>query len=399
MKPGIYVNSRARADLPEKLFRKTFLCHTCQGFDRSAHMKPSRAPPAARRLPTTIRDVAAAAGVSLGTVSKGLNGTGQLREETRRRVHQAAKRLNFRPNNLAQSLLRGRSFTVGLISTDRYGRFSIPVLEGIEDALESAQMSVFLCNGADDPNREREHIEQLLMKRVDGIIVTARRADPRSPLKVPAHAVPVLYAFAQVQDAKALCLLPDDLGGGRLAGNHLIAAGRRRIAHITGPSDFEAVRHRSAGLRQALEQNGLPWHCDDVMSGAWSEMWGRGAVEDLLARNPNIDAIFCGSDQIARGAVDGLRDRGVRVPDDIAVIGFDNWEIIAAATRPPLTTIDMNLHELGRQAGLRLLDRIDGKNQQRGVIRLPCSLVVRESCGASRPVEPSAKSGARRGMA
>ena len=362
-------------------------------------MKRPGASPAARRLPTTIRDVAAEAGVSLGTVSKGLNGTGQLREETRQRVHQAAKRLNFRPNNLAQSLLRGRSFTVGLISTDRYGRFSIPILEGIEDALESARMSVFLCNGADDPDREREHIEQLLMKRVDGIIVTARRADPRSPLRVPAHSVPVLYAFAQVRDSKALCLLPDDLGGGRLAGEHLIAAGRRRIAHITGPEDFEAVRHRRAGLRQALEQNGLRWRTDDVLSGPWSEAWGREAVDDLLDRNPKIDAIFCGSDQIARGAVDALRDRGVRVPDDIAVVGFDNWQIIAAATRPPLTTIDMNLHELGRQAGLRLLDMIDGKRPQRGVIRLPCCLVTRESCGASRHGEPTVRNSALVGLA
>ncbi len=353
-------------------------------------MKPPRSSPPARPLPATIRDVAAAAGVSLGTASKGLNGTGQLREETRQRVHQAAQRLNFRPNNLAQSLLRGRSFTVGLISTDRYGRFSIPVLEGIEDALGSARMSVFLCNGADDPGREREHVEQLLAKRVDGIIVTARRADPRPPLRLPTHSVPVLYAFAQVHDPKALCLLPDDFGGGRLAGEHLIAVGRTRIAHITGPEDFEAVRLRAEGLKQALEANGLPWRKDLIISGPWSEAWGREAVKDLLARHPKTDAIFCGSDQIARGAVDALRDRGVRVPDDIAVIGFDNWEIIAAATRPPLTTVDMNLHELGRQAGLRMLDIVDGKEQQRGVVRLPCSLVVRASCGASRQRLPSA---------
>lgn len=362
-------------------------------------MKSSRSSPAARRSPSTIRDVAAAAGVSPGTASKGLNGTGQLRDETRERVHQAAKKLNFRPNNLAQSLLSGRSFTVGLISTDRYGRFSIPVMEGIEDALESARMSVFLCNGADDPDRERRHIEQLLMKRVDGIIVTARRADPRAPLKVPAHSVPVLYAFAQAQDAKALCLLPDDLGGGRLAGERLIGAGRRRIAHVTGPEDFEAVRHRSAGLRQALKKNGLPWRIGDVMSGPWSEAWGRKAVDELLARNSKVDAIFCGSDQIGRGVVDGLRDRGVRVPDDIAVVGFDNWEVIAAATRPPLTTIDMNLHELGRQAGLRLLAMIDGEDQQGGVVRLPCSVVVRESCGAVRHAEAPARRRTARSLA
>lgn len=335
-------------------------------------------------MPPTIHDVAAAAGVSLGTASKGMNGTGQLREETRQRVLEAAQKLDFRPNNLARSLLRGRSFTVGLVSTDRYGRFSIPLMEGIEDALESARMSVFLCNGADNPQREHAHVEQLLMKRVDGIIVTARRADPRPALKGLAHSVPVLYAFAQVRDRKALCLLPDDVGGGRLAGEHLIAAGRKRIAHITGPDDFEAVRHRARGLRMAIESHGLRWREADVMSGPWSEDWGRRAAERLLARRPRCDAIFCGSDQIARGAVDALREHGVRVPDDIAVVGFDNWQVVAEATRPPLTTIDMNLHELGRQAGLRLLGMIEGADHSGGVVRLPCRLVVRESCGIAR---------------
>lgn len=335
-----------------------------------------------RSAPPTIRDVAAAAGVSVGTVSKALNGSGQLREETRERVRSMAKRLGFLPNDLAQSLLRRRSFTVGLISTDRYGRFSIPVLEGIEDALGNARMSVFLCSSADDPERERQHIDSLLAKRVDGIIVTARRADPRPPLSLAQSNVPVLYAFAQVNDPTAQCLLPDDFGGGALAGNHLIDAGRTRIAHITGPKDFEAVAHRRDGLRQAIEKRGLQWRADRVLYGQWSEAWGREAVARLIAGREPIDAIFCGSDQIARGVVDALRDRSVRVPDDIAVVGFDNWDIIAAATRPPLSTIDMNLHELGRQAGLRMLDLIDGKDGP-GMVRLPCTLVVRDSCGSA----------------
>jgi LacI family transcriptional regulator len=334
----------------------------------------------ASSTPATIHDVAAAAGVSVATVSKSLNGTGQLRDATRKRVHQAAKRLEFRPNDLAQSLLRGRSYTVGLVSTDRYGRFSIPLLEGIEDALENARMSVFLCNGADEPLRERRHVEQLLAKRVDGIIVTARRTDPRPALDVP-RSLPLLYAFAQARDAGAMCLLPDDRGGGRLATRHLVRAGRRRIAHITGPGDFEAVRGRCDGYRDALREANLPEPRGAVLSGPWSEAWGREAVDILLQRGRAIDAIFCGSDQIARGTIDALRDRGIRVPDDVAVVGFDNWSVVAAATRPPLTTVDMNLHELGRQAGLLLLDMIDGR-AQRGIVRLPCHLVRRESCGA-----------------
>ncbi len=337
--------------------------------------------PAARKSPVTIWDVAQASGVSVGTVSKALNGRGQLREETRATVQSAAERLGFRPNDLAQSLLRKRTFTVGLISTDSYGRFSIPVLQGIESALEAAHISVFLCS-ADDPTREHRHVESLLAKRVDGFIVTGRRTDLRPPLNLGGVSVPVIYAFAQVADAHAQCLLPDDRGGARLAVEHLIGLGRRRIAHVTGPREFEAVRKRREGFRQALDAAGLRCRADLVLSGTWSEAFGREAAQRLANLHPPVDAIFCGSDQIARGVIDCLRERGVQVPDDVAVVGFDNWEVIAAATRPPVTTIDMNLRELGRQAGLRLLGMVDGPPQS-GVERLPCSLIVRKSCGAA----------------
>jgi LacI family transcriptional regulator len=336
--------------------------------------------PAASRLPVTIRDVARAAGVSVGTVSKALNGGGQLREETRAAVRTAAERLGFRPNDLAQSLLRKRTFTVGLISTDSYGRFSIPVLEGIESALEPARISVFLFR-ADDPVRERRHVESLLAKRVDGIIVTGRRTDRRPPVDLRGASLPVVYAFAQIAEARALCLLPDDRGGARLAVEHLVGLERRRIAHVTGPLDFEAVRKRRQGYREALQAAGLRGGPGHLLAGTWSESFGREAVQQLLAARPAIDAIFCGSDQIARGVVDALREKGVGVPDDVAVVGFDNWDVIAAATRPPITTVDMNLHELGRQAGLRLLAMVDGVRLS-GVERLPCRLVVRRSCGA-----------------
>lgn len=340
--------------------------------------------PAVSRLPVTIRDVARAAGVSVGTVSKALNGGGQLREETRRAVRVAAERMGFRPNDLAQSLLRKRTFTVGLISTDSYGRFSIPVLEGIESALEPARISVFLCR-ADDPVRERRHVESLLAKRVDGIIVTGRRTDRRLPIDLRGASVPVVYAFAQVADSAALCLLPDDRGGARLAVEHLIKQGRRRIAHVTGPVDFEAVRKRRRGFRDALEAAGPGVRSGAVRAGTWSEAFGREAAKELIRGRPAVDAIFCGSDQIARGVIDSLRENGVGVPDDIAIVGFDNWDVIAAATRPPITTIDMNLHELGREAGARLLAMVDGTPAS-GVERLPCRLVIRQSCGAASGV-------------
>lgn len=351
-------------------------------MDETRHGSVVQAP---KRAPT-IRDVARAAQVSIGTASKALNGRGALRPETRARVRAAAEQLGFRPNDLVRSLLRGRTFTVGLLTTDSYGRFSIPVLTGIEDALGSARVSVFLCNALDDPARERRHLESLLAKQVDGIIVTGRRIDPRPPIEIGSSHVPVLYAFTQVARPGALCLLPDDAQGARLAAEHLLRAGRRRLAHISGPEDFEAVGLRAEAMRRTAEEHGAPVRDSQVLHGPWDENWAYEAANQLLDHDPQIDGIFCGSDLLARGVADALRERGVRVPDDVALIGFDNWEIIAAKTRPPLTTVDMNLHELGRCAGERLLAMIDGERAT-GTIRLPCSLVVRASSGPPNQAE------------
>jgi LacI family transcriptional regulator len=339
----------------------------------------------------TIRDVAAEAGVSIGTASKALNGQGKLRTETRERVAEVAQRLGFAPNTLAQALLAGRSFTVGLITTDSFGRFSIPVMLGAEDALGNGQVSVFMCDTRDDPEREQRYVEMLAARRVDGLIVTGRRIEPRPPV-VAGPGVPVVYAMTQPLDGAGPAVLPDDEGGGRVAAQHLLGTGRRRIGHITGPERFLCARERDAGFTDALEAAGLRPH-GGARFGEWSERWGRDAAARLLAEEPDTDAIFCGSDQIARGVIDALRESAVRVPDDVAVVGFDNWDVIAAATRPAITTIDMNLHELGRQAGLRLLDMMNGPRPS-GVERLPCSLVVRRSCGANTGVDEQSEAAA-----
>jgi LacI family transcriptional regulator len=342
--------------------------------------KPSERRPMRQRL--TIRDVARLSNVSVGTVSKALNNSGSLRQETRERVIAIAKELGFRPNDLAQSLHRGQSFTVGLISTDSFGRFTIPIMEGLEECLTDSRIAVFMCNATDDPVREAQHVESLVGKRVDGIVATARRADRRDRLQVPDPHVPVIYVFSQTDDPEAFCLLPDDEGGAVLATGHLARLGRRRIAHLTGPERFEAVRLRRDGYRAALAGAGLEEPDGFYLPGVWSEGWGREGVAQLFrGRRAPPDAIFCGNDQIARGVADALRERGIGVPDTVSLVGFDNWEIMAEATRPPLTSVDMNLKELGREAGRKLMGLIAGERHH-GVRRLPCTLVIRESCGA-----------------
>jgi LacI family transcriptional regulator len=190
-----------------------------------------------------LAEVARAASVSIGTASKALNGRGQLRAETRQRVQQAAAALGFRPNPYARGLVSGRTYTVGLITDDGFGRFSIPVMLGAEDALGAGQMAVFFCDTRDDPIRERHYVSMLVGRRVDGLIVTGRGTDVRPPLDVPPH-IPVVHAMVRSADPTDTCVTYDDEDGGRLAVEHLVSVGRRRIAYVTGPR-----HHHSASAR------------------------------------------------------------------------------------------------------------------------------------------------------
>lgn len=169
----------------------------------------------------------------------------------------------------------------------------------------------------------------------------------------------------------------DNVSAGRLAIEHLVACGRTRIAHITGDPGYGASRERAQGASAALAEAGLPL-IGEVFYGAWSEGWGRAAAAMLLERHPEIDAVFCGSDLVARGVIDTLRDRGRNIPGDIAVIGFDNWEVLSTNARPPLTSIDMNLKELGRVAAQALFEALDGSPRS-GVEALPCRVIIRSS--------------------
>jgi len=337
---------------------------------------------APRRRPTTLADVARLAGVSVATASKALNGRDQVRAETRARVLEAADQLSFYPNALARGLLEGRSGTVGLITSDLEGRFSIPVLMGAEDAFGTGSVSVFLCDARGDAIRERHHVNALLSRRVDGLIVVGGNTDPRPSLgnNLP---VPVVYAYAPSESDDDISVTADNVGAGKLAIEHLLTCGRRRIAHISGDPAYAAAQDRARGAHAAVEAAGLELVGGQTYFGAWSEAWGRGAARMIHNQFPDLDAIFCGNDQIARGALDVLRELGRDVPRDVSVMGFDNWEILTTNARPALTSIDMNLERIGAIAAQHLFKAIDGSRDS-GVQPLPCRVVTRES---TAPVE------------
>jgi LacI family transcriptional regulator len=350
--------------------RLRILAHT-----RNARARPGRrvsivtSAPGART--PRITDVAALAGVSPGTASKALNGTGTLRAETRERVRQAADRLGFTPDSRGRSLSSGRSYAVGLVTTDSSGRFSIPVMTGAEDALSAGELMLLLCDTRDDPLRERHYLRTLSARRVDGLIVTGRRTEARAPVQV---GVPVVYAFNPSTDPEDMSVVVDDRGGGVQAVQHLLALGRRRLVHLTGPQRHRSAVDRAEGVAAAAGEA----LAAEPLYGEWSERWGRQGLDQALRRVPDLDAVVCGSDQIARGVCDRLRELGRPVPAEVAVTGFDNWPVMAEASRPPLTTVDLELTELGRRAAQLLIDAIDGR-PHRGLLRLPTRLVARAS--------------------
>lgn len=350
-------------------------------------MKIKKPPRKNKRNEPTVHDVAKAAGVTIGTVSKALNNSGSLKDTTREHIIKVAKDIGFRPNDLALALHRGKSFTVGLISSDNFGRFTMPILEGLESRLSQDKIAVFMSNATDDPEREKQHIDQLLRKRVDGLIITSRRSDHRPSIDIGNIDIPIIYVFSQSDDPDELSLLPDDFGGAKLAVQHLVDLGRKNIAHITGPESFEAVELRKQGYLSVLKTAKLDHKPEYFVSTKWSEKAGRNAARKLFfEQNSTLkstypDALFCGNDQLARGAADTLREIGLKVPEDVAIVGFDNWEVMTDAATPPLTSVDMNLKELGIIAGEKIIQLINGK-EITGVKRLPCTLVLRDSCGA-----------------
>jgi LacI family transcriptional regulator len=329
----------------------------------------------ARPRTVTLRDVAQLAGVSVATASKALNGRADVRPETRRRVEEVAGRLAFTPNTLARAMLAGQTGTVGLLTNDLVGRFSLPILMGAEDASGAGRMSVFLCDARGDAIRERYHLRALLGRRVDGIIVVGSETNPRPSLghHVP---VPVVYAYAPSDDPLDASVVPDNVRAGALAVEHLLLTGRRRVAHVSGDVTYAAAQDRVRGADGALEAAGLH-RVGPVRFGSWTESWGRSAAGVVLDGEP-VDAILCGSDQIARGVLDTLRDRGVDVPGDVAVMGFDNWEAMVSGSRPSLTTVDMRFEAMGRRAAELLFAAIEG-HPSSGTEAIEPRVVVRGS--------------------
>jgi LacI family transcriptional regulator len=311
------------------------------------------------------------AGVSLSTASKALNGSTRISAATRARIEAAASRLDFRPNALAQSFASGRSRTIGIFTHRATSTFAQPVLIGAVRELGARERAVILCDADQtDAHWSTDDVRQLQARRVDGVLVIGDGHERTTRSLTERFQAPVAYAFTESDSPEDTVFLPDNEGAGRLATEHLVSVGRRRIAHITGAAIGLAAQLREAGMRSVLSEAGIE-PAAPAQHGSWYPQWGEEATNRLVTDGVEFDALFCGNDHIALGAMAALQQHGVRVPDDVALVGVDNWEgiVVDQGTRR-LTSVDLRLSRLGAVAASHLVEDESAGQESAASLRL-----------------------------
>jgi LacI family transcriptional regulator len=327
----------------------------------------------------TMRDVARRVGVSPTTVSHVMNETRFVSEETRTKVYQAIRELNYQPNAIARGLRCKKTQNIGMIIPDIAYPFLAEVARGVEDASFKLNYNIILCDSNSTLEREDICIDLLREKQVDGIVFVAAGKSSEHVKTLIEQEMPVIVVDRELPGLEVDSVLADNLQGGYQATEYLIQSGHRCIGCITGPPDLSISSQRVDGYQQGLEQHDIPL-CDELIVIAdFSYQQGYRAMLELLTLDRRPTAVFTCNDMMALGAICAAKDNGLRVPGDIAIIGFDDIAL-ASFTSPRLTTVAQPKHEMGAIAVELLVERIKEKNRSATKIILPVHLVVRESC-------------------
>lgn len=335
----------------------------------------------------TLQDIASAANVSRSTVSKALNGTGRLAPQTRRMVRDKARELGYVFSD-GEHGPSGSSGIIGLLTSDLRGRFSLPLLDGAEQVFGESRCSVSLIYSREESRLERRHIDRLAAQGIDALIITSTDTDRRPPLdRRLVEGLPVVYAYAGCADEDECSVVCDNERAGYDAIAHLLGLGRRHIALISPEDHWDAARLRMKGALRAFSDAGVR-PVEPIQYGDWNQPWGETAADCLMESGVRFDALYCLDDLIARGAIERLRSAGLKIPDDVAVVGHDDWDVVVNATHPTITSFSNNTFEIGRIAARFILDALEG-NPHHGTTMVPCRLVVRESTTVDVPYDES----------
>lgn len=329
-----------------------------------------------------MKDIARDLGVSVVTVSKVLRNHSDIGEETRERVLKRMKELNYQPNLAARALVTGKTFTVGLIVPDLTHPFFGEVAKGLSRVLREKGYGLIISSSEENPELEQQEIEQLLARRVDALIIASAQWTVESFRHIEERKTPYVLLDRQFSGLPANFVGVDDVAVGAMATEHLLASGCKRVAHIRGPEVSTALG-RLEGYRQAFAARGLAPPAGSVVAGASGDdrgdVSGYKAMRELLALEPRPDGVFCYNDPTAMGALKAILRAGLRVPEDVAVIGCGNV-LYAELLRVPLSSIDQDSASIGEHAARLALSLVAAKSPPRPrTVLLNPKLVVRQS--------------------
>ena len=323
----------------------------------------------------TVHEVARVAGVSAATVSRFLNGTAKVSDEKRQAIESVIEQLNYKPNVLARNLKTGSSRTIGVLTQSLVSGYFADAMAGIDDALQGSGYAPLIVSGHWHADEEAERIELLIARRVDGLVILSGKLKDEQILAL-SQRVPIVAFGRALNGERAYGFCLDNYRGACEAVEHLVQHGHRDIAFIAGPADHQDALARLAGYRDTLARRGIPEQPALVVEGDFQEKAGLAAVEQLLDSGQRFTALFAANDLMAYGARLALYRRGIRVPEDISVIGFDDLHS-SMYTTPPLTTVRQPLFDVGRCLGRAIVGMIAREPLADEVPEL--SLVVRES--------------------
>jgi LacI family transcriptional regulator len=330
----------------------------------------------------TIRDVAKLAGVSPITVSRVVNNLPGVSLATRERVNKAIDELNYVPNAMAKGLRSQQSRTIALVLTDITNSFWTTVARGVEDTTAIKGYNVIFCNTDEDREKEAKYLNILLQRRVDGIIIAPSSNDKDYLLSLKRHNVPCVLVDRRVNGFNADVVRSDSREGARLLTQHLIDLGHRRIALLAGPSRVFTSRERLAGYIETLQKNNIPVDDGLIKEGMFEEVGGFQYAKEILECEPRPTAIFAANLSIAIGALQALREAGVRVPEDIGLVCFDDLPQVSVIY-PFLTVWAQRPYAMGVAAAELLVDRMTSKSRRHKIreIIIDADLIIRKSCG------------------
>lgn len=331
----------------------------------------------------TIYEVSKLAGVSLATVSRVMNNSAKVSLKTREKVEAAMKELGYRPNSIAQSLASSRSNAVGILVPELHGPFFSTMLSCIEEELRSAGKHVIITAGHSDKDKEKDSLEFLASRQCDALIVHVYAVSNDYLLELASGPVPIVLIGRDLSDIADRCFTIDNEHGGYLATRSLLEQGHRSLAYLAGPLWKSDGKGRFAGHVRALAEFGLK-HDDELLAeGNYQEASGRRGMQQLLETGRHFSALVCGNDEMAAGAIAFARERGLTIPDDLSVIGFDNV-FFTRYMHPQLSTINYPIDLMGQMAARCILRDVYGRRDIEIRNRFEAELVQRASTTAPR---------------